>query len=66
MEQYGIWCRVEGGVTGTRESWLKHAGVSRVYTNKQVAEEAACHLNDVMNHEHSKAKFTYTTKVYES
>jgi hypothetical protein len=56
---YNIWCRVSGGVTGTRESLLKDSGRVVEFKTLEAAEAEAERLNDKMNHQHSTASFSY-------
>lgn len=39
-----IWCRVSGGVTGTREAWFKENGVVREFKSRAEADAVAAHL----------------------
>jgi hypothetical protein len=56
---YNIWCRVSGGVTGTRESLLKDSGRVVEFKTLEAAETEAERLNGKMNHQHSTANFSY-------
>lgn len=55
-----IWCRVSGGVTGTREAVLKGKdGQTVFFETKTDAEDEAARLNDSMNNDRSRARFAY-------
>jgi len=59
--KYRIRCRVSGGVTGTREAWLKGKdGQEARYDTREEAEREAADLNRTMNHLYSTASFRYT------
>jgi hypothetical protein len=56
---YGVRCRVSGGVTGTREAWLKRDGrVAEFETRAEATAEAAAR-NAEMNGPHRTADFRY-------
>ena len=55
-----VWCRVSGGVTGTRESYLKSDGKLAEFPTFEEANARAEELNKSMNHEYSRAFFSYT------
>jgi hypothetical protein len=57
---YLILCRVSGGVTGTRESFLKLGDTVRVFSNKEEAEGESKRFNALMNGPYAKAHFQYT------
>ena len=46
--RYRIWCRVSGGMTGTREAWLKHNGKIYEVATKVTAQKKAKQLNKDM------------------
>ena len=54
-----ILCRVSGGVTGTREAFLKQADRVEVFPTRAAAQAVADRLELQMNHEHARATFTY-------
>ena len=63
--QYGIWCRVTGGVTGTREAWLKSEGTPHLWTDRATSAAEAERLNKVMNsHPHRTTYFQYRVEEY--
>lgn len=59
---YRIWARVSGGITGTREAWLKEGDEIWESTNRAEAETKAKDLNVRMNRRGSLADFRYTVK----
>jgi len=58
--RYIIHCRVEGGVTGTREAILKSNGVIKYFDTMDAAKVEAARLNREMNGPYATAWFTYT------
>ena len=63
--KYAIWCRVSGGVTGTREAWLKSRGIIRKFETLDEAQRVAAEYNvKFSNDPISKAYFSYTAKEY--
>jgi hypothetical protein len=63
MKRYGIWCRVEGGVTGRREAWAKDSdGQLYRYETIEAAQQEADRFNERMNHESRKARFFYAPR----
>lgn len=62
---FAVWCRVSGGVTGTREAWLKSNGTLVLFDTRAEAEAEASRLNKQMNHPHSTADFRYTARQYD-
>jgi hypothetical protein len=56
---FNVHCRVEGGVTGTRESLLKSNGVVKAFATREAAQADADKLNTNMNGPHAVAFFTY-------
>jgi hypothetical protein len=57
---FKILCQVSGGVTGTREAWLKRDGVEIVFATADEAEAEANRLREHMNANRSGASFHYT------
>lgn len=57
--RYVVGCRVSGGVTGTRQSVLKHGGKVEYFESREAAELRASHLRRQMNHQYSVATFEY-------
>jgi hypothetical protein len=47
MKDFGVWCRVSGGVTGPREAWLKEDGQQWTGSQEE-AENKATELNSYM------------------
>ena len=67
MSKYGIWCRVSGGVTGTRESWMKANGEVQLFDDYEAANKEAMKIEDQrMGNPHRKADFSYRAKEYNS
>jgi hypothetical protein len=62
-ETFAIWCRVSGGATGTRESFLKRNGERAIFATSAEAEAEATRLNTQMNHRYSTASFSYSVVV---
>jgi hypothetical protein len=56
---YGVMCRVSGGVTGTREAWLKSNDKRVEFATLAEAEAEAAHLRAQANGPHAKAFFHY-------
>ena len=54
-----IWCRVSGGITGTREAYLKSNGKIKVFPDQDSAEREAARLNEEMNKPPRTADFRY-------
>ncbi len=61
---YAVWCRVSGGVTGTREAWMKDANGIVRFATKDEAQTEADRLNKQMNGPYSRASFRYTVTEY--
>lgn len=57
---FRIWCRVSGGVTGTREAWLKSDGVVKEFATREAAQAEADKLNRPQPY--STASFRYTVE----
>lgn len=60
-KDWGVWCRVSGGVTGTREAWLKQDG-QRFYGTQEEAEALAADENARPKSPHSFACYRYTAR----
>ena len=56
VADWGIWCRVSGGVTGTREGWMKREGV-RWYGTEEEATALAEETQDQAGSPFSTASF---------
>lgn len=62
---YAIWCRVSGGVTGTREAWMKSNGRLVLFDTLAEAEADAAHHREQMNASPFRsAYFQYTAMEY--
>jgi hypothetical protein len=62
---YGIWCTVSGGVTGTRESWMKSNGQIRLFETIEEAKKIANAVQDErMGNNHRTADFNYSARPY--
>lgn len=59
---YGVWCKVSGGVTGTREAWLKNADrkIKSFATYEEAQAEAARLMANVSCY--SRATFSYMAR----
>lgn len=62
---YRIKCRVSGGPTGTRESYMKERGVIMYFATKVGAQKVADHNNTVRNGPFRTATFKYTVEPAE-
>lgn len=56
---YQIWCKVSGGITGTRESWLKDGDTIAQFDSFAAAQDHADYLTNKMNHSLARAYFSY-------
>jgi len=59
---HGIWCRVSGGVTGTREAWLREAGKQWVGTHEQ-AEQYANKLHTAAQKRDGLTSYSYKARA---
>ncbi len=66
MRQFGIWCEVWGGVTGSREAWMKRDGKVHAFLDEQEAIDEAARLNKDRNHSNAKAYFHYEAREVRS
>jgi len=63
---YGVWCRVSGGMTGTREAWMKSGGrVARFETLEAAEAEAAKHNKAMNASPYRTAYFSYRAMEYD-
>ena len=63
MKRYVVRCRVSGGVTGARESLLKHNGAVVYFETKQAAAAEAARIEGVNNSNPFRtASFRYTAE----
>lgn len=60
--KWGVWARVSGGYTGTRESWCKRDGELMTFATEAGARAYATELNVRMNHGRSTAQFRYSAR----
>lgn len=63
LDRYGIWCRVSGGVTGTREAWCKDGGRVMLFDFLPDAERHAAFLQSKMGRG-SLASFSYKARRF--
>lgn len=72
-ELWGVWCRVSGGVTGTREAWLKERTSpegakyecrTAVFATKAEAQAKARNLMANLS-PYRTADFSYTARPME-
>lgn len=61
MSSYIIHCRVSGGVTGTRESYMKEDDKLKLFETLEDCEAECERLNRTMG-QHSPASFSYSPK----
>lgn len=61
--EYGVWCEVWGGVTGSRQSWMKEDGVIQRFADKDEAQKVADDLNRSFGQNpHRVANFRYSVR----
>lgn len=58
---YRIWCEVSGGVTGSREGWLRDEGEIWQTTDRERARQEAAELRASAGM--GPVRFQYTVKV---
>ena len=63
MYKYKIECSVSGGVTGSRQSDLKHNGETVIFPDRQTAKAEASRLATQANSGYSSAFFTYNARM---
>ena len=64
MEKFGVWCEVWGGMTGSRESWLKENDKRKEFSSRESAERIAAELtSNVAQNPFRTANFRYTVKA---
>jgi hypothetical protein len=62
-KKYGVWAEVSGGITGSRQGWLKSQGSRKVFDTLFEAQQEADELNRIMNDMHKPTvRFRYTAK----
>lgn len=59
--KYGVWCEVFGGVTGSREAWLKSNGELMKFATFEEAQAEARRCQSV-DRRFSTANFRYTAR----
>lgn len=64
MKKFIVFCQVSGGVTGFRQSPLKHNGQVVYFETRQEAEAHALHLKQNVS-PYAKADFQYTAQEAE-
>jgi hypothetical protein len=63
IETWGVWCEVWGGVTGSREAWLKIDGKVATFPTCDEAEAEARRLGQRMDARlYSAANFRYSAR----
>jgi hypothetical protein len=62
---YRIWCKVSGGITGTREAWLKANGKICEYATREQAAQVARDLNERSNRSGATADYRYSVIEHE-
>lgn len=60
MSEFKVLCRVTGGVTGTRESFLKSNGKVKTFATREEAQAEATRLNRLTAHTAAPVFFSYT------
>jgi hypothetical protein len=65
-ERWGVWCRVSGGVTGTREAWLRAGDQLMLFARREDAERLALDLDCELNGPHATADFAYAARRFSS
>lgn len=62
---YGIWCKVSGGITGSRQAWLKKAdGSHELFDTFEDAQAEARRLMAGKVDSTSTAAFLYRAQPY--
>jgi len=61
-EKFGVWCEVWGGVTGSRQSWLKSLGSRVEFDNFTEASDCALQLMSALAERPRSANFRYTPR----
>jgi len=59
VKRYRVWCRVSGGVTGTRESHVKANGVVMEFETYEEAARLAAQYMEAANGRWATANFEY-------
>jgi len=62
--KFGVWCRVEGGITGKHEGWMKVNGEPLLWDSQIDAQQVVDDTTRVFNGPYRVARFTYTVKPY--
>jgi hypothetical protein len=60
-KQYGVWCSVSGGRTGSRAAWLKANGVVQTFPTLEAATAEARGLQERTSM-FSHCMFSYTAR----
>lgn len=63
--QYGIWCEVWGGKTGSRSAWLKVDEKPQLFPTFALAEEQAGRIM-AARQDNRKASYRYVAREYEA
>lgn len=62
---YRIFCKVSGGVTGTRTAYYKDNGIEQTFLEKESAQAVCDTLNRTANsNPYQKATFRYTPEKF--
>lgn len=62
--EWGVWCQVSGGVTGTREAWLKSNGEIQLFDSEDAARAEARRLMERIGR-FGQARFNYTARQFD-
>lgn len=63
--KYGIWAKVSGGVTGTREAWVKSGGKVQLFDTLAEAVTVADDFMATMQGDpHRTCEFSYVAKEF--
>lgn len=60
---YRVWCEVWGGVTGSRQAWLKRDGKPVEFASMELAEQEAKRLNETTA-SYQRASYRYSAREY--
>lgn len=65
-KKWGVWCRVSGGVTGTREAWAKENGKTLLFDTEDEAKALATKWQASADDakKYATASFRYAAQPY--
>lgn len=65
LSRWGVWCEVWGGITGSREAWMKRDGKIARFVAREEAEAEAAKWNTKNNGPYRSASFRYTARRFD-